>query len=326
MTSLGIGLIGARSTVAERAILPAVDRSDQVHLSAVCSLSGRPPGPLGDAVILGTYDQVVDHPEVEAVYVPLPNHMHAEWTERAAAAGKHVLCEKPLAANAATARRMVAACDRAGVVLAEAWMTPFATRWQVARHLFESGRVGRPERVDAVFTFTIGPEHHDNYRWRAAMGGGALLDVGIYCLGPAVELWGAEPNELEVEQHRIGDVDATTVVTARWDGSCLLSARCSFEEPDRQELVYSGSDGALRLVGEAHTGGRGAGGIDITTSTGTERLGAPTNDPYQAMLEAFAAAVRGEREWPRPIGRSIDMLALFDRIRAAAIPLNRAAP
>lgn len=324
MTSLGIGVIGARSMVAERAILPAIDRSDQVHLSAVCSLSGRSAGPLGDAVTLKSYEEVVHHPEVEAVYVPLPNHLHAEWTERAAAAGKHVLCEKPLAVDVATARRMVSACEQADVVLAEAWMTPFATRWQVARELFESGRVGRPECVEAVFTFTIGPEHHDNYRWRSTMGGGALLDVGIYCLGPAVELWGAEPAELEVQQHHVGNVDATTVVTARWDGSRLLSARCSFEEPERQELVYSGSDGAVSLVGEAHTGGPGATGIEITTPAGTERLGAPANDPYQSMLEAFAAAVRGEREWPRPIERSVDMLALFERIRAAAAPLNRA--
>lgn len=322
MTSLGIGVIGARSMVAERALLPAIDRSEMTHLAAVCSLGGPPRGPVGDAVVTTGYQEVLDHPSVEAVYIPLPNHLHAEWTERAATAGKHVLCEKPLAPDGTSARRMIDACADAGVLLAEAWMTPFATRWQTALDLIESGRIGPLERIDAAFTFTIGPEHQRNYRWHPDQGGGALLDVGVYCLGPAIQLWGSTPDDLDVRQRCVGGVDATTTIVARWGGERTLRARCSFVEAERQALSYTGPLGTIALVDEAHTGGRGAGAIDITNDAGTTRLVTPSNDPYQAMLEGFVAAIRGEREWPRPIRRSQEMLALFDRIRAAARPLE----
>ena len=111
--------------------ISAIDASVEADLVAVSSLGGPVPEPwthLG----AGTYDDVIDHPDVDVVYVPLPNGIHREWVERAAQAGKHVLCEKPLAPTAADARAMADACDEAGVLLAEAWMTPFDSRWRRA--------------------------------------------------------------------------------------------------------------------------------------------------------------------------------------------------
>jgi D-xylose 1-dehydrogenase (NADP+, D-xylono-1,5-lactone-forming) len=122
--------------------------------------------------------------------------MHVEWVARAAAAGKHVLCEKPLALDADEARAMSEVCAAAGVLVAEAWMTPFDPRWRATFGLVDDGLIGDVTRIEARFTFTIGPEHADNFRWSPSLGGGALLDVGIYCLGGAVRLWGADPETI----------------------------------------------------------------------------------------------------------------------------------
>ncbi|MFN2324216.1 MAG: Gfo/Idh/MocA family protein, partial [Trueperaceae bacterium] len=111
--------------------MPAIATCELADLVAVSSLGGPVPEPWAH-LAAGTYDDVLDHPDVEAVYIPLPNGMHREWVERAADAGKHVLCEKPLASNVADATAMAAACDAAGVMLVEAWMTPFDARWRAA--------------------------------------------------------------------------------------------------------------------------------------------------------------------------------------------------
>ena len=194
--AIGFGVIGARSMVATRAVMPAIDASESARLVAVSSLGGPVPEPWAH-LGAGLYEDVIDHPEVEVVYIPLPNGMHAHWVERALDAGKHVLCEKPLTANVAEAQRLADHAERAGLLLAEAWMTPFDARWRAAIDMVAAGDIGAPLDVDASFTFTIGPEAADNYRWSLDLGGGALLDVGIYCLGPIVELWGATPDLVE---------------------------------------------------------------------------------------------------------------------------------
>ena len=193
---IGIGVIGAGSMVARLAVLPAISASTRATLAAASSLS-TPPSSVWSDVSVADYQAVLDHPDVDAVYIPLPNAMHEEWTIKAAAAGKHVLCEKPIAVSVQAAERMRKACDDAGVLLAEAWMTPFDPRWAEVMRLASTGLVGAITEVRSTFTFTIGPEASDNYRWDPAQGGGALLDVGIYCLGPAVQLWGSKPSHID---------------------------------------------------------------------------------------------------------------------------------
>ncbi len=316
---VGLGVIGGRSMVATRAVLPAVGPASGTHLAAISARGGRVPRPWRRAAV-PDYDDVLRHPAVEAVYVPLPNSMHREWVERAAAAGKHVLCEKPLAATAPEAAAMEAACVAAGVLLAEAWMTPFDPRWSEAARLAVGGTIGPVHTVEASFTFTIPPEASDNYRWDPTQGGGALLDVGIYCLGPAVELWGARPTAVRAEIDRSpSGVDATTVVELDWGGGRTAHARCSFTEPETQRLTYVGPGGRLVLDGDAHTGGRTARAIHLTRDDGgtpvDDVIEVVPDDPYRRMLGRFADAVRGRVPWPRPAARSVELAALLDRIR-----------
>ncbi|MEM9515436.1 MAG: Gfo/Idh/MocA family oxidoreductase [Actinomycetota bacterium] len=293
---VGLGVIGARSFVATRAVLPAVDDTDGIDVVAAASMSGPVPDPWGD-VAVATYTDVIDHPAVEAVYIPLPNGLHEEWTARAAAAGKHVLCEKPLATDPAAAERMFAVCRAAGVILAEAWMTPFGDRWSVGVGRAMRGDIGTIERVDAAFTFTIGPEAETNYRWDPTQGGGALADVGIYCLGPAVALFGSQPNAIEASaEWTPAGVDAAMDIRLIWANGHVATARCSFVDEESQVLTILGSDGTITLVDEPHTGG----------------------DPYRPMIAAFAAAVHGDEPWPRSASDTLALTTLIDRITGIA--------
>jgi len=317
--AIGIGVIGARSMVATRAVMPAIDASDEANLVAVSSLGGSVPLPW-DHLAAGTYEDVLAHPEVDAVYIPLPNGMHREWTERAAEAGKHVLCEKPIAPTAVDAAAMGAACDDAGVILAEAWMTPFDARWRAAIDAVLDGRLGTVFDVDSSFTFTIGAEARDNYRWSADQGGGALLDVGIYCLGPIVEMWGAAPDVIDATAlwHTSG-VDARTEATLSWADGREARIRCSFVDAEEQRIEVVGSEASLIVDGEAHTGGERACEFLVAASDGrltTTPVG--WSDPYLGMVDAFARAIRGDEPWPRDMTTTLDMLTLIERIASAS--------
>ncbi len=311
--SIGFGVIGARSMVATRAVMPAIDATAGTHLAAVSALGGPVPerwAHLG----AGLYDDVIEHPDVDVVYVPLPNGMHLEWVERAIDAGKHVLCEKPLAPTVAEARRMAEHAERAGTLLAEAWMTPFDARWRAALELVGAGEIGTPLDIDVSFTFTIGPEAADNYRWSIEQGGGALLDVGVYCLGPIVELWGAVPDLVEATAlWHVTGVDARTEATLEWIDGRQARIRCSFVDAEEQRLEIIGDRASLVLDADAHTGG--ASTILLARGDGTvQRTMVTPNDPYRSMVEAVAAAARGDAPWPRPLSSTLELLTLVERI------------
>jgi predicted dehydrogenase len=304
--------------VATRAVMPAIDASTLTRLVAVSSLGGPVPEPW-DHLAAGSYDDVLGHPDVEAVYIPLPNGMHREWVERAADAGKHVLCEKPIAPTADDAASMAAACDAAGVLLAEAWMTPFDARWRAALDVARSGELGAVLDLDSSFTFTIGPDAHDNYRWSPEQGGGALLDVGIYCLGPIVELWGAEPEAIDATAlwHTTG-VDARTEATLSWADGREARIRCSFVDPEEQRIEVVGEAASMVIDGDAHTGGDRATSFLVAGADGrVSTTAVEASDPYLGMVEAFARAVRGDEPWPRPMTSTIELLTLIERIASA---------
>lgn len=318
-SAVGFGVIGARSMVATKAVMPAIDASVRARLVAVSSLGGPVPEPW-EHLGVGLYDDVIDHPDVEAVYIPLPNGMHLEWVEQAIAAGKHVLCEKPIAVTADDARRMSDAADRAGVLVAEGWMTPFDARWRRAMSMAASGDLGQLIDIDASFAFTIGPDGDDNYRWSPDQGGGALLDVGIYCLGPIVELWGAHPDLVDATAlwHTTG-VDARTEATLVWVDGRQARIRCSFVDSDEQRLEIIGTDASLVLATDAHTGGMRADTILVARADGRVRnVSVTPSDPYLGMVDSFADAVRSDARWPRPMSATAELLALIERIEQAS--------
>lgn len=317
MTSVGIGVLGGGSFVATKAVLPAIDAADGVHLAAIASRSG-PVDPRWASRSVPDYDDVLAHPDVDAVYLPLPNGLHEEWTVKSALAGRHVLCEKPLAPTSRAAARMADACRTHGVLLAEAWMTPFDARWQRVVADLDTGVIGTPNHVTARFTFAIGAEAHANYRWSPDQGGGALLDVGIYVLGLPVTLWGPDVAEVVVSERVVTDdgVDARTHAELTWATGTRAEIRCSFVDPEAQRFAVTGTSGVITVDGDAFTGGDAAIEHRVSAHAGPNDrpVSGPANDPYRAMVEAFGRAVRGDTVWPRPAEESEHMLALIERI------------
>ena len=193
------GILG-NATIARVCVIPAIQKSRN---GMVHALGTRSPAAAGEVAaknnsihIYGDYEAVLADPEIEAVYIPLPNHLHLPWTVKALQAGKHVLCEKPLACNAREARAMAEAAAEAGLLLMEAFMYRFHPRSQRIKQLIADGFIGTPCLVRSAFCYHIGEEllaTADNYRLRPDMGGGALLDVGCYSVSLARWLLDAEP-------------------------------------------------------------------------------------------------------------------------------------
>ncbi len=303
--SVGIGVLGGGAFIANAAVLPAIRAARGVHLSAIASRSGGIADAWADRAV-ADYDDVLADPDTDAVYLALPNGLHRAWAERAAEHGLAVLCEKPLAPSADDAEAMAAACDRHGVLLAEAWMTPFGTSW---RRLIACLDPTQIREIDARFTFRIGPDQDRNYRWDPTQGGGALLDVGIYTTGLAVELFGPDLEIVEATggTRTADDLDLTGPAVDAWTRATLRTATgatiriwCSFVDDEAQTLRVTDHSGRS---------------IELTGTAFTQQAGAPGEaDPYQDMIEAFGDAVAGRAPWPRTAARAVAHLGLLDRI------------
>ncbi len=319
MDPVRFGVLGARSMIGRLALFPALHASESAEIIAAAAATGSVPEEFRE-VDAGSYDAVIDDPNVEAIYIPLPNGLHQQWAERAMRAGKHVLCEKPLAPTPAQAAEMVAVAEEEGVLLAEAWMTPFDPRWIRAIELLRTGAIGEVREINTAFTFTIGPDASENYRWDPAQGGGAMLDVGIYCLGPIVELWDAQPDGVMADQVSSvvrsdrGSVDATTAAVLTWEDGRTATIQCSFIEEERQTFEAVGTTGTLRMDGHAHTGGVGATAIHLAGLDGVSEVVVEQDDLYRRMVDAFTQTVRSGHTWPRPTDDVIAMLTLIHRI------------
>ena len=316
---VGWGVIGATSQVAQKAVLPAIVASPGARLIAVAS--ARAAAGVGArfaaARAYRAYAALLDDPEVEAVYVPLPNSLHREWVERAAAAGKHVLCEKPLAPTAADAEAMAAASAAAGVTLLEAYMTPFHPRAQAIETLVASGRLGALRFARAAFTGTL--DRRDDHRWRPEMGGGSLLDVGIYCIAPLLAAAGRPPARVEAAALMAkSGVDVSFSAWMDWGDGFTAAIECSFDAPERQSLEIVGTEAAV-LVDRAFTPGPEDVAVTLRHRDGrAEEVVAGGADPYRAMIEHFQAVVRGAAEPRRSCAASITLLTVLEHLREAA--------
>ena len=313
-------MIGATSQVAQKAVLPAIVASSGARLVAVASESAADGGGgrFGAARAYRTYAALLDDPEVDAVYVPLPNGLHRQWVERAAAAGKHVLCEKPLAPTAADAEAMGAACAKAGVALLEAYMTPFHPRARAIEMLIASGRLGALRFARAAFTGAL--DRPDDHRWRPELGGGSLLDVGIYCVAPLLAAAGRLPARVEAAASLAkSGVDASFSGWLDFGDGFTATIECSFDAPERQSLEIVGTEAAV-LVDRAHTPGHEDVAFTLRHRDGrVEAMVAGGGDPYRGMIEHFQAVVRGEVEPRRSCADSVALLTVLERLREASL-------
>jgi len=306
------GFIGA-GYVASRAMAPAVHAASGAELYAVASRDAARSAELEPVVVHDSYRALIEDSNVDAVYISLTNVQHKEWVIAALEAGKHVLCEKPLALNADEVRSMNAVAERHQCLLVEAVWTRWQPRMKRMAQVIQRGDLGDVQSISSAFTFK--GDLTGNYRSDPTMGGGALLDVGCYQAHLWMMLLG-ETIDYSIETVERTDgptgIDLTTSVQTTLNGSIRADALCSFDIAPEQRISVTGSTVAMRTGdGEAFTLWK----QDATLIIGdTVETFAP-DDAFSLMVQDVSAAIRGERAEVFPASSSLRVAAILDSIR-----------
>jgi predicted dehydrogenase len=316
------------ASIARNKWIPGVRRGRRGEVVAIASRDGeaarRVAAELGIPRAHDSYERLLADPEVDAVYVPLPNHLHLEWTLAATRAGKHVLCEKPIALSAADAEVMVGAAADAGVLLMEAFMYRLHPSWLAVRKLVAGGRIGQLRSVQSWFSYYN--DDAANIRNIRAAGGGALMDIGCYSVNLSRMLFGGEPERVEASMLRDGanGIDILTSALLTFTGGGTATFTCSIRAEDDQRVHIYGTGGHISIgipfnippdrpthVFLTHGG-------DPPVAPNTETLTFETADPYGVEADAFAAAILDGAPPPIPASDAIANMRVIERIAGTA--------
>lgn len=322
MTTIRWGFIGA-GNIARAALAPAVHASTGAVLQSVAARDtgrARALGPRG--AVHDHYAGILSDPEVDAVYISLPNDAHATWAILALESGKHVLCEKPLAMNGEEIARMHAAAEQSGRLVVEATWNRWHPRTRRAEAIVRAGLIGDVTAVEAGFVIPGVPE--DNYRHLPEFGGGALYDLGCYPIVASLWATGADASPLgsvvvtSVEQRRNAHgVDLQTRATYELRGA-RVTVDCAMDGPARQWLTVHGTEGSLDFVEDFVTSRHAPSTLTVGGPWGTRTEHFAPCDPYQLMVEQVSAAIRGEAAFFPPAQESARMMAVLESVRGAA--------
>jgi predicted dehydrogenase len=294
------GVLGA-ARIARNFFLPGARASSETQVIAIASRDRQRAQAMatefGIARVHDSYDDLLADPDIDAVYNPLPNSLHPEWTIRAAQAGKHVLCEKPVARTAAEAERMAAACRANGVLLMEAFMWRHHPQHAHVRALLDAGEIGEPRMVRGSFTYLMG--EGPNVRLESTLEGGSLMDVGCYPLNAARWVFGAEPIEVvgqQVVDPRFG-VDMRFAAVVRFPGDRLALIDSSFAQSGQAMYEVVGTTGRI-VVERAYRPDDRAGLIHVLRGDDRRVDEIPPFDQFVGEADHFARSVRAGRLLP----------------------------
>jgi predicted dehydrogenase len=326
MTALRWGVLST-ADIARRKVVPGMRKAARCEITAIASREAATARRVADELAIprahASYDALLADGEVDAVYIPLPNHLHAEWAIAAVRAGKHVLCEKPLAMTASDAQRMIDAAQSAGVQLMEAFMYRLHPSWLAVHELVRSGRIGPLTSVQSWFSYFN--DDASNIRNIREAGGGALFDIGSYCVNLSRWLFGAEPDDVQAAIRRdpvLGVDTLTTAILTFGDG--IATFTCSTRAEDDQRVHIYGTRGRIsigipfNIPPDRPTEVSVAAGGDPPVAPDIEVLTFPTADPYTVEFERFAAAVLDGTPLPVPPQDAVANLRVMERIFAAA--------
>ena len=320
------GVLGY-ARIARESVIPAILRS---HNSEFAALASRDEATLAEAraryAIPKTYvgyEALLRDPEIDAVYLPLPNSQHLPWTLRAAEHGKHILCEKPLGLTAAEVREMIAACAARGVTLMEAFMYRYTHRTRQVREIIRSGVLGEIKFIDASFRFLL--NRPGTIKLQPALGGGALYDVGCYPVNfiglIADEIAGqpgsgvARPSSVSAQCVRHEGVDVIFSALLKYPSGLVASAHCGFNAHKRVRAEIVGTHGVLEIP-ETY--------FDDTTPlvliSGEQRteIPVPASDRYAREIEDFSDAILHARPPHFSLAETLRNAGVLDQLLAAA--------
>ncbi|HUR57725.1 MAG TPA: Gfo/Idh/MocA family oxidoreductase [Opitutaceae bacterium] len=320
------GVLGY-AKIAREMVMPAIQRSSNSVLHALASRDGAKLAEARAKFALprsfASYDALLGDADVDAVYLPLPNSLHREWTLAAAQHGKHVLCEKPLALHAAEAREMVAACRQHGVLLMEAFMYRYTARTRAVLDVVRSGALGEIRQINSTFRFLLA--NPASIKLKPDLGGGALYDVGCYpvnFIGMIVDAIaggapgaGGQPDSIAVESLQKDGVDLGFSALLRYASGAMATLNCGFNAHKR---VYSEIIGTEAVLEIPDTFFDNAGALTVITGEQRREIPVPASDRYRLEVEDFADAIRHARDPQFSLVETLRNAELMDRLFAAA--------
>ena len=296
-TQMRWGIIGCAS-IAERSVIPGIQASETGVAAAIASRdldkARQMADKLGIPTAYGSYEEILEDKSIDAIYIPLPNHLHKEWSIRAMEAGKHVLCEKPIALNAAEAQEMADSAAANGVHLAEAFMYRNHPRYDRILEIIASGEIGELRGIHGTFTFNSAGSD-GNVRFRRDWGGGSIYDVGCYPISAARLIYGAEPVAATVHallspEHDHVDMMASGLL--EFPDSRALTFDCGMWAAFRNTLEVLGTEGRIEVpsafIGTPH--------FYVHTKDGRREEQQPELNQYALQADSFAAQARGQAD------------------------------
>lgn len=314
------GILGAAKFAREH-MGPAIHAADNAVLAALATSSAEKAAPF-EAMAPGLqvftdYDALLASDAIDAIYIPLPNHLHVEWTMKALEAGKHVLVEKPLAMRAEDFDPVIAKRDETGLLAAEAYMIVHHPQWQKARDLVQGGAIGTLVHVDGVFGYNNASDP-SNIRNDAGKGGGGIPDIGVYTYGSTRFVTGEEPVEIthaDIDFEHGVDVVARAsarfpTFTAHWVNSMRVHPY--------QRMTFIGDQGWLELTAPFNPLVFGEARIEMRNGDGTRIMRFPGDWHYKLQVEAFGHSVRTGDPYPCPLEFSRGTQVVIDKVFAAA--------
>ena len=316
------GVLGAAS-IAVRKVIPGMQKGAYSEITAIASRDKKKAeeaaAKLGIAKAYGSYEELLRDGEVDAVYNPLPNHLHVPWSVKAAEAGKHVLCEKPISLTVAEARSLLAVRDRTGVKIGEAFMVKTHPQWLRTQEIIRTGGIGNLRAIAGVFSyFNRNPA---NVRHKVEWGGGGLMDIGCYPITMSRFIFGEEPTRIAATLERDPDFGTDRLASAILEfpsGQSVFT--CSTQTAFFQTMHFLGTSGRIEIEipwnapndrpCRIFIGGQMSGAPQIEEF--------PVVDQYTIQGDEFSRAIRGEREVPVPLEDAIKNMAVIEAIFKAA--------
>ncbi|WP_263399286.1 Gfo/Idh/MocA family protein [Sutcliffiella deserti] len=323
--------IMSTANIAKKALIPALQNCENAEVAAIASTSGKASEvakELHIPIAYESYEELLDDPEIQAVYIPLPNTLHKEWVMKAARKGKHVLCEKPAALNSEDVREMADECLANDVLFMEAFMYQFHPQHQRVKELIAEGAIGEVRHMHAIFTFQLDFEKHkQNIRLNRELGGGSIWDVGCYCIHSSRFILGQEASEVYVKGniHEAFGVDTKAVGILSFEKGVTASFECSFEQPMRDLYEISGTKGTIQ-VPVAYRSDRfpkGEVSINITNEKGEERKETFKGNQYEIQAAHFSQCIL---EGEMPVYSAEETILNIQTIQACYESMKKCSP
>jgi predicted dehydrogenase len=325
MRKIRWGVLGV-ANIAVKKVIPAMQRGTHCEIVGIASRdearAHEAAARLGISRAFGSYEAMLDDETIDAIYNPLPNHLHVPWTIEAASRGKHVLCEKPIALSAAEARDLLAVRDRTGVKIQEAFMVRAHPQWQTARALVRDGRLGEVRAIVGVFSYhNTDPS---NIRNVPAFGGGALMDIGCYLINTSRFIFDREPIHVGGAMERDPGLGTDRLTSMLLDfGGAHLIGTCSTQMVPFQRIQILGSRARLEIQIPFNAPPDRPCTLVVDTGVdlfggGQERIDLPVCDQYTLQGDLFSRAILDDTPQPEPLEDAVRNMECLERVVESA--------